>query len=70
MTALPKKKHTRARRGNKRSHKGLSAINGFFCTECKEPRLPHTVCKNCGEYNGRNYHSKSEKSVEEETAQS
>ena len=55
MTALPKKKHTRARRGNKRSHKGLSTINGLFCPECKEPRLPHTVCKSCGEYNGRNY---------------
>ncbi|MEC7837788.1 MAG: 50S ribosomal protein L32 [Chloroflexota bacterium] len=70
MTALPKKKHTRARRGNKRSHKGLTKINGYMCSECGEPRIPHAVCKSCGEYNGRNYHSKEEESVEEEVTQS
>jgi len=69
LTALPKKKHTRARRGNKRSHKGLTKVNGLACNECGEPRLPHTVCKSCGEYNGRNYNSTQEV-VEEETAQS
>tara|TARA_Y100001970_G_scaffold58840_1_gene74808 strand:+ start:3869 stop:4048 length:180 start_codon:yes stop_codon:yes gene_type:complete len=36
LTALPKKKHTRARRGNKRSHKGLSAINGHRYNQVKQ----------------------------------
>ena len=39
MTALPKKKHTRARRGNKRSHKGLSAINGHRFHKVKQELL-------------------------------
>ncbi|MBC78281.1 MAG: 50S ribosomal protein L32 [Chloroflexi bacterium] len=67
MTALPKKKHTRARRGNKRSHKGLTKINGYICPECGVPRIPHAICKSCGEYNGRNYNTKEEESVEEAT---
>jgi len=41
-----------------------------MCSECGEPRIPHAVCKSCGEYNGRNYHSKEEESVEEEVTQS
>jgi len=68
LTALPKKKHTRARRGNKRSHKGLSKINGYLCPECNEPRLPHSICSNCGEYRGRRYQSAPEP-VSEEAAQ-
>ena len=35
MTALPKKKHTRARRGNKRSHKGRSVPNGHRYNQMK-----------------------------------
>ena len=69
MTALPKKKHTRARRGNKRSHKGLTKINGFACSICGAPRIPHAACKACGEYDGKNFNSKSEEPVEE-TSQS
>ena len=39
MTASPKKKHTRARRGNKRSHKGLSNINGHRYIQLKQEAL-------------------------------
>ncbi|MFL2653819.1 MAG: bL32 family ribosomal protein [Dehalococcoidia bacterium] len=56
MTALPKKKHTRARRGNKRSHKGLSVPNGHRYNQMKRELLG---------LNGDNV--KAEEAVEEST---
>ncbi|HEY91402.1 MAG TPA: 50S ribosomal protein L32 [Dehalococcoidia bacterium] len=53
MGALPKRKITKARRGNRRSHDGLSAAVLMDCPQCHSPKLPHHVCPTCGTYAGR-----------------
>lgn len=52
MGALPKRKISKQRKGNRRSHHALSAPAMTKCPECKEPALAHHVCKNCGSYKG------------------
>jgi len=49
----PTKRHTKSRRGNRRSHDALKAGSLAICPKCKEPKLPHRVCPSCGFYNGR-----------------
>jgi len=49
---LPKQKHTKSRRNNRRAHIFLTAASLAVCPKCKKPVLQHTVCKNCGSYNG------------------
>lgn len=51
--AVPKKKTSVSRRGMRRSHHGLVAINTHECTNCGATKLPHHVCHSCGFYNGR-----------------
>jgi len=46
-------RHTRAHTGNRRSHHALTAKKTSLCKDCGHPRLPHTVCVNCGMYRGR-----------------
>ncbi len=53
MTPQPKRKHSKGRRDRRRAHDALETINLVTCSNCGEPRLPHTVCPNCGFYNGR-----------------
>jgi large subunit ribosomal protein L32 len=31
----------------------MVAANVVSCPKCREPLLPHTVCKNCGTYKQR-----------------
>lgn len=52
--AVPKRKTSKARRDSRRANTWtLSAPNVVACPQCKEPRLAHRVCKNCGYYDGR-----------------
>ncbi|MGQ9674671.1 MAG: 50S ribosomal protein L32 [Chloroflexota bacterium] len=53
LGALPKRKISRARRGERRSHLHLAPLNLATCPQCRAPRLPHTVCRACGYYQGR-----------------
>lgn len=46
-------RHTRAHTGNRRSHHALKAKVFASCSNCKEAKETHVVCKNCGFYNGR-----------------
>jgi len=49
----PKRKHSKARRDKRRGgNSKMYAANLSICPQCKEPKLPHRVCGNCGYYNG------------------
>ena len=52
--ALPKRKHSKARRDKRRSaNSKLFAVNLSICPNCTKPRLPHRVCPHCGYYKGK-----------------
>jgi len=53
MGPLPKRKLSKGRRDRRRSHDSLTTANLVQCSNCGEMRLPHTVCSNCGQYQGR-----------------
>lgn len=50
--AVPKRKTSRTRRDQRRSHWKASAPALSECPQCHQPKLPHRVCLNCGHYNG------------------
>ena len=67
--ANPKRKQSSSRTRMRRSHDALTPpnipnfestkkasgyrTNKFICPNCKQIKLPHTVCHNCGHYRGR-----------------
>ena len=53
MPPLPKKKHSKSRKGGRTAHFGMRAKSLSDCTQCRSARLPHRVCPSCGYYNGR-----------------
>ena len=53
MVPLPKRKLSKGRRDRRRAHDALQVNNLVQCSNCGEMRLPHTVCPNCGYYQGR-----------------
>ena len=53
MPPLPKKKHSRKRKGGRNAHNGIRPGPISRCPQCQSPRLPHRVCPDCGLYNGR-----------------
>jgi large subunit ribosomal protein L32 len=52
MGPLPKRKHSRSRRNRRRAHDALSLRHLVRCDNCNEYKPAHTVCPNCGTYNG------------------
>jgi large subunit ribosomal protein L32 len=53
MVPLPKRKLSKGRRDRRRAHDALVVTNLTQCSNCGEMRLSHTVCPNCGHYQGR-----------------
>ena len=51
--AVPKSKIIRSRRGMRRSHDALVAVNPNECTNCGELKRAHHVCASCGHYDDR-----------------
>ncbi len=51
--ALPKRRHSHQRKNKRRSHHALKQEGLSVCPQCKEPKLPHRVCNNCGYYEGK-----------------
>lgn len=51
--AVPKRRTSHSRQGMRRSHQSIKPIQVQYCTQCGEPILPHRVCPNCGQYQGR-----------------
>jgi large subunit ribosomal protein L32 len=53
MGAVPKRKVSRHRRGNRRQHLALTAPTMVTCPRCGSKMRAHYVCKTCGTYKGR-----------------
>jgi len=52
--AVPKRKHSQARKNKRRSNVWKLDAPAFSkCTQCGELKTPHRVCGNCGYYNGK-----------------
>lgn len=51
--ANPKRRHSKSRRDKRRANWKLEVPGLSVCPQCKEPKLPHRVCLNCGYYNGK-----------------
>ncbi|MES2700664.1 50S ribosomal protein L32 [Alteraurantiacibacter buctensis] len=51
--AVPKRKTSPHRRGNRRSHDSLKVEAFHECGNCGELKRPHNLCPACGHYNGR-----------------
>ncbi|TMK17700.1 MAG: 50S ribosomal protein L32 [Actinobacteria bacterium] len=51
--AVPKKKQSKTRTAKRRATWKGEAPAYSACPQCKQPKLPHRVCANCGYYAGR-----------------
>lgn len=51
--SVPKhrKTHSKTRKG--RSHDALEKVQTAVCSNCKQPKISHRVCLNCGYYKGK-----------------
>ncbi|MCK9485039.1 MAG: 50S ribosomal protein L32 [Candidatus Marinimicrobia bacterium] len=49
----PKRRASKSRRDKRRTHHVLTGTTVTKCPQCKEPKLPHRACLNCGYYRGR-----------------
>ncbi|MBD3422326.1 MAG: 50S ribosomal protein L32 [Chitinivibrionales bacterium] len=50
--AVPKRRISQARRDKRRSHLALKPSDPSLCSHCKQPKVAHRVCPNCGYYAG------------------
>ncbi|OGM12017.1 50S ribosomal protein L32 [Candidatus Woesebacteria bacterium RBG_16_39_8b] len=50
MGGVPKKRHTRGSRNQRRMHLFIKVRGLTLCKKCGHSVLPHTVCANCGYY--------------------
>ncbi len=53
LMALPKTRYAHARQGERRAHLALKLPRLVECSQCHQPKRPHTICRNCGYYDGR-----------------
>ncbi|MBA3430427.1 MAG: 50S ribosomal protein L32 [Actinobacteria bacterium] len=51
--AVPKRRKSGSKMRMRRSHWKAQAPTYSACPQCREPKLPHRVCPNCGYYAGR-----------------
>ncbi len=51
--AQPKRRHSRSRKGKRRSHHHLKMPAVAICPKCGNPYIPHRPCPYCGYYNER-----------------
>jgi large subunit ribosomal protein L32 len=51
--AVPRNRHSNARKNTKRAHSAITPKNVMRCKTCDTPHLPHTACPACGHYMGR-----------------
>ena len=51
--ALPRNRHSNARKNSRRAHHAKKPANFAACENCGSARLPHVLCQACGFYAGR-----------------
>jgi large subunit ribosomal protein L32 len=51
--AVPKEKTPKAAKRARRAHLALTRPSLSTCGQCKKLKRPHTICPNCGYYDGR-----------------
>ena len=51
--AVPRNRHSNARKNSKRSHHAKKPKPFATCSNCSAPKLSHVVCSGCGFYAGR-----------------
>ena len=67
--AVPKRKTSPSRRGNRRAHDSLGRINIVFDKETGEPKLSHHVSLKDGTYNGKEVFKPKSKLAKSEAAE-
>jgi large subunit ribosomal protein L32 len=50
--AVPKRRISKTRRDKRRSHLRAPRNATTLCSHCKQPKVAHRVCANCGYYAG------------------
>lgn len=70
MPQEPKKRHSRARQGKRRAAIKLTARETVLCSNCGAPVLPHTICRNCGFYKGKEVINMTKRKEKKEKKQS
>lgn len=57
--AVPKRKTGKSdSRSRRAANMKFTAPGLVVCPQCKEPKMPHRVCPECGHYNGKEVVSK------------
>ena len=51
--AVPKSRHTKSKKNRRRAHIFLKSPVLTNCPKCRKPILPHTACRYCGFYGGK-----------------
>ncbi len=51
--AVPRNRHSNARKNKRRSHLAKTSKNTQVCSNCNKETLPHRVCGACGHYAGK-----------------
>jgi len=52
---VPQRRISKTRKRMRRTHYKLDLPGMSLCPNCKEEKLAHVVCKNCGFYDGAKY---------------
>jgi len=51
--AVPMRKTSRSNTRSRRANWKAAPLTLVACDRCREPKLPHVACPNCGTYNRR-----------------
>lgn len=51
--AVPRNRHSTARKNSKRAHHAKKPVHFVACKNCDAPSQLHRVCPSCGQYRGR-----------------
>lgn len=52
--AVPRNRHSNARKNTKRAHHAKKPKSLAVCKTCGASKMPHVICSSCGHYAGRN----------------